>query len=298
MMDFIIQDGSAVLAKYRGNETHVKIPDSFEGCPVTKIGPGAFEDNNLYFLEMPSTITEIGDAAFKNCTQLYCVNFDLPENRCEKWIMTEGGHLSRLPPSLVKIGAEAFIHTGIEDLSLFANAKLVIGPSAFQNCKALCEVKVDARKLHLMHHAFAACENLRCFDAGQAHTKLDQFAFGECKKLELLFFRGEPEYSGDAFYGCKKVQSRMKRYDGRFFIDPSTLLSDCKKHRAMLLMQQESPPEKEENTLQDEWNRVILSLSRDPNNPHHQVARRAVLAKLEEENLPSPFMYDAEASIK
>lgn len=294
MMDFIIQDNTAVLEKYHGHETHVKIPARFNGFPVTKIGPHAFEGNNLYFLDLPASLTEIGDGAFKECTQLYCVSFDLPENRCEKWIITDGGHLSRLPPALTKIGAEAFCSTGLEDLSIFSTTKVDISPYAFQKCRSLQEVTVYSKELDVGEGGFADCENLFCFDAGHSETTIDKLAFENCRKLALLIFRNVPQCSEDAFDNCPTILSRMHNYNGRFYIDPATLFSDVPWHSTEVpLKDRKCRPETAEDS-RNEWNRVIRSLSRDPNNPHFLAARSAILAKLKAEGLPSPFRDDVD----
>lgn len=60
-----------VVTKYHGSASEVKVPDWFSGLPVTEIGQSAFEGNTaLKTVSLPSTITRIGKAAFKNCTGL------------------------------------------------------------------------------------------------------------------------------------------------------------------------------------------------------------------------------------
>ena len=73
-----------------------------------------------------------------------------------------------------------------------------------------------------MHHAFADSEKLATFLAPKAKSRLDQFAFGQCKNLSTLVLNGEPAYDGNTFHGCAKLQS-FRTYDDRFTIDPRTL---------------------------------------------------------------------------
>ena len=54
--------------------SHVVIPDSFDGLPITKIGNHAlFSNNSIYSLEIPDSITEIEAQAFASCENLLSV---------------------------------------------------------------------------------------------------------------------------------------------------------------------------------------------------------------------------------
>ncbi len=60
-----------VVAAYNGQDTSVTVPDWYNNLPVITIGDGAFQDNTaITEVALPSTITVIGVAAFKNCTSL------------------------------------------------------------------------------------------------------------------------------------------------------------------------------------------------------------------------------------
>jgi len=222
MMKFEIHKDHAVLLKYEGNEKSVKLPAFYQGSLVTEIASGAFENNlSLNSIEIPETLRVIGDAAFKGCRNLFCINYGLPDTPVEQWIFTEGFYYSRLPSALEKIGSEAFRYTKLNDLSCYSY-QLTIGPSAFQNTPCLWKVTLDiCQELHLMHHAFADSEKLTTFLAPKAKSRLDEFAFGQCENLSALVLNGEPAYYGNTFHACKKLQS-FREYDDRFTIDPRT----------------------------------------------------------------------------
>lgn len=65
-------DGTGyVVTGYTGEDASIIVPDWYESKPVTEIGNGAFQGNTvLTDVKLPSTITRIGAAAFKNCTSL------------------------------------------------------------------------------------------------------------------------------------------------------------------------------------------------------------------------------------
>lgn len=60
-----------VLTSYSGQDESVTVPDWYIRLPVVAIGEGAFQGNAaLKAVKLPSSITVIGKAAFKNCTSL------------------------------------------------------------------------------------------------------------------------------------------------------------------------------------------------------------------------------------
>ena len=88
----------------------------------------------------------------------------------------------------------------------------------------------------------------------------------------------------------------MRHYNGRFYIDPTALFSDSPSNSAALRLNgRECRSGTAEDSLRNEWKRVVLSRAKDPNNLHFLAARSAILAKLKAEGLPSPFRDDDEA---
>ena len=71
LYEYSVQGGEAEITRYNGHEKEPTIPPSYQGVPVTKISDGAFEGNT--FIErivLTSSVTEIGERAFKNCSSL------------------------------------------------------------------------------------------------------------------------------------------------------------------------------------------------------------------------------------
>ena len=68
---FSVQNNSATLIKYNGTDADVTVPKTYSNVPVTAIGPSAFEGNtSLESITLPNEVTIIGQAAFKNCSNL------------------------------------------------------------------------------------------------------------------------------------------------------------------------------------------------------------------------------------
>ena len=76
--EYVIEGGQAKITKYVGNDQYITIPDSIEGAPVTEVSYYAFEANyDIVSVQLPETVTLIGEDAFMDCSALEEVN--IPE---------------------------------------------------------------------------------------------------------------------------------------------------------------------------------------------------------------------------
>lgn len=77
----ILDDGTAEITKYKGNETGVVIPSKISRYNVTEIGKFAFTGcKSLESVVIPKSISYIGYGAFAACTNLKSVTFSDSEN--------------------------------------------------------------------------------------------------------------------------------------------------------------------------------------------------------------------------
>ena len=68
-----ITNGGAVILAYLGTATHVTIPESISGYPVTRIADDAFKASDVTSVILPDTVTHIGWLAFADCSSLTSV---------------------------------------------------------------------------------------------------------------------------------------------------------------------------------------------------------------------------------
>lgn len=134
--DFTIENG--VLIKYNGKGGKVTIPDT-----VTEIGEKAFyECTDLTSVVMPDTVTKIGKRAFYFC-------FDL---------------------SSVKV----------------SSSLREIGDQAFWNCSALTSFKFPDSIREIGNLAFSACDNLTSISFPVGLERISKEAFAGCLKLKSV----------------------------------------------------------------------------------------------------------------
>lgn len=74
--DFTFDATTGTIKKYNGNDAVVNIPSEINGTPVTTIGNAAFRDSSVTSVTIPASVTEIGNNAFADCTNLTSVNYE------------------------------------------------------------------------------------------------------------------------------------------------------------------------------------------------------------------------------
>ena len=154
---YILINGTSIVTK--GNGVAV-IPDTFNGKPVTAIGPMAFFDNkNLTSVTIPASVTDLADwgdggwwaGTFSDCTNLTTVTFA-------------------------------------------TNSQLkTIGGGAFASCTSLTSITIPASVTYIGDYAFQGCESLTAITIPAGVTSLgsiDEWSgvFQDCKKLETVTF--------------------------------------------------------------------------------------------------------------
>lgn len=73
---FKLEDGAAVLAKYKGQEEQIVIPAQVAGFPTKKIATGAFVNVAAETVIFPHTLSIVESGAFRNCALQNLVLFD------------------------------------------------------------------------------------------------------------------------------------------------------------------------------------------------------------------------------
>ena len=186
------------------------IPDS-----VAEIGGGTFSNCcALTSIEIPTSVTEIGELAFKSCGLTSVV----------------------IPDSVTKIGDDAFSDCCALTSVVISNSVTKIGHNAFSDCRALTSIKVaednpkydsrggcnaiietESNKLlfgcqstvipdsvaEIGRCAFSNCCALTSIEIPTSVTEIGDFAFFGCTGLTSVVIPSSVTEIGDhAFFGC------------------------------------------------------------------------------------------------
>jgi hypothetical protein len=126
---------------------------------VTSIGD-AFQDNTwLKGVEIPNTVTKIGDLAFKGCTALTKIV---------------------IPSSVQVIGKWAFEFCTMLKSIEIPNSVVEIQDFAFEGCTTLRSVKLSSSVMSLGRGAFRYCNKLANFEGLRSDIKLGEDVFFQC----------------------------------------------------------------------------------------------------------------------
>jgi len=101
-----------IIKGYLGTKNIINVPESLNGKIVTGIADYAFKGLTVYKVNLPRTITVIGEGAFQQCTKLVSVN--LPSSLREIGDYAFKGCVkleNMVIPSNVRIGQDAFCGT-------------------------------------------------------------------------------------------------------------------------------------------------------------------------------------------
>ena len=179
---FEIVDEEIIITDYSGTASYLNVPDTFQGYPITTIGPYAFSNsrfnhvtlgNNIEIIDdhafdysryiedinIPASVTYIGLFAFGNCQNLINLDFDKDIQLTE---LSEGAFsycysLEKvvLPDSLITIGEIAFYkNTALKRVVLGPSVKYIY-KNAFHSNSSLLDINLPSGLIAIYEGAFA-----------------------------------------------------------------------------------------------------------------------------------------------
>ena len=211
---------------YYSNEAHhLVIPrTSPDGESVVAIGAYAFQDNHdIYTVELPESVTALGERAFYNCTGLQLINLDCVQvigaeafRDCSAFTYVSTDSTQQLD-SIQDIEDYAFYGcTCLSEIS-FTDSLTEIGAYAFANT-SLRNLVINGHTVSLGEGAFANCQQLESVDIyASIQPSLPHGLFENCTGLQRVYIYGYLDTIGaNAFYGCHALNTVLL---------PSTLTS-------------------------------------------------------------------------
>lgn len=185
--------------------TTLEIPTS-----VTSIGNHAFYGcNGLTSVEFPSNLSSIGDWAFSNCSGLTSVDLPSSITKMGECVFYYCKNLSsvKLPSEITAISNGAFGYSSLKDIELPAGITS-IGDDAFVNCSNLQNINLPSGITTIGTGAFWDCSNLTNVILPSALTSIGDIAFLNCSNLANVTLSSNITSIGySAFSDCKSLKN-------------------------------------------------------------------------------------------
>jgi len=169
--NYTINNGEATITGYIGAGDVITIPSTLGGYPTVEIGDYAFHSINghlITFVNIPSSVTSIGDYAFQYCKKLTFVT---------------------IPNSVTSIGEGVFVHCTSMASVTIGSSVITIGDRAFSYCP-LSSVYIPDSVTTIGNYTFQYCQFLTYVTIGSNVTTIGDFVLDNCNSLTSITFRG------------------------------------------------------------------------------------------------------------
>lgn len=209
----VLDDGTAEITGYEGNDDIITVPAEIEDYKVTSIGIGAFLSATATEVILPDTVTTIKTSAFRIMRNLEKIHIPESVTVIEQYAFEYCESLSSItfPENLEEIGREVLDYTPYyNNPDNWENGVLYSGNyalSAKESIVGVCEIKegttliadyalrglleVDEFKLpqslkHIGDSSFASCPSVKSITIPENVISINDNAFFNCQALESL----------------------------------------------------------------------------------------------------------------
>ncbi|MCR5752054.1 MAG: leucine-rich repeat domain-containing protein [Kiritimatiellae bacterium] len=181
---------------------------AFTGC--AKLGSYATDNGEIYYIEIPETVTSIGRNAFASCQSL--VNVRLPRAVCDvnEWKKDSDNH-----PDAEKLGDDeqnvgmwfAFGNTvPVVNSVCFCGSVGNIVSNCFVGCTSLYRCQINNSITNIEQAAFSGCGALTLVTFPKYLRSFEDRVFEDCRGISVLTIPDEVTRVGNrAFAGCSQL---------------------------------------------------------------------------------------------
>ena len=144
--------------------------------------------NGVGVIEFDSSVTEIGQNAFKNTKQLDTMILPSSVTYIKAYAFQSSGITDiTIPPTVTDISSAAFFHSELISIVIPASVKMM-GPSVFLSCYSLTNVSISTSLNHLDDSMFSECKSLVSITIPDNITSIGNGLFYNCSKLSEIRF--------------------------------------------------------------------------------------------------------------
>ena len=209
---FVYTESGYIVEKYNGSAAIVIVPSVFDDGTngenaVVGISDYAFYQKDTIAVIIPSSVTSIGDGAFKECSNLVAVVLN-------NGLIIIGNNAFRdcsalqsiaIPKTVESIGERAFQDVGIKTLNILSNSA-DMDAWVFYSCNDLKNVTIADGTQKIYHGQFEGCDAIETIVLPDTVTILGSDAFMNCKSLKSIYIPKALTIINDwAFYNCSNT---------------------------------------------------------------------------------------------
>ena len=144
--------------------------------------------NGVGVIEFDSSVTEIGQNAFKNTKQLDTMILPSSVTYIKAYAFQSSGITDiTIPPTVTDISSGAFFHSELVSIVIPASVKKM-GPSVFLSCDSLTNVSISTSLNLLDHSMFSGCKSLVSITIPNNITGIGNDLFYNCSNLSEIRF--------------------------------------------------------------------------------------------------------------
>ncbi len=236
--NYTLENDEIIEIKYESGEIqeNLYIPSYLNGYPLTKIQADAFESNmNLKNVIIPKTVKEIGQWAFRSCSNLVGIKIDEDSalTKIGKQAFYGCSNLDNItiPDTVIEIGVGAFDRTIWYDKKPYGelyinnvlysykgempeNTNIVIKEGTtsivarcFDNKKNLVNIEIPDTVVYIGDYAFDDCTGLTSIELPNSVTYMGEDVFSGCNNLTSVKLSDNlKEIKDYSFLRCDKLQ--------------------------------------------------------------------------------------------
>ncbi len=186
--------------------TKLVIPSEVDGNEVVAVASSSFKNNqSIKTVELPDTISEIGEYAFSDCYRLENVNIPTGVTVIKPSVFYNCYRLEKIviPENVTEIGNSAFANCSELTVNSIPDKVTSIGTGAFKNCAKITSVKFPDGLKYIGAEAYWGCKGITEIEVPDSVTEIGDGAFGGTSITTLKIpFVGGTRTSG---YGIGSV---------------------------------------------------------------------------------------------
>ena len=192
----------------------INIPDS-----VTSIGDYAFEGcESLQSITIPNNVTSIGINPFaNNCiitvichSNCFKISGNALYDKKKKLLLScfSKDNEFVIPDSVINIGVSAFSHCKSLTSIVIPDSVISIGDRAFEECDSLQSIIIPSSVARIGNSAFRLCKSLTSITIPNSVTDIGIWAFSYCKSLTSINIPNSvTSIRNSTFQGCGSIRS-------------------------------------------------------------------------------------------